>query len=156
NPEREATREAGKLAGLNVRQLVNEPTAAAMAFGFSQADGPARTLLVYDLGGGTFDVTLLRFAPAETCILTSTGDHELGGKDWDTRIVKFLAARFAAEFGADPLKDATSLGDLLHRAEGAKKQLSSAQSAKATIAHDGDTGTYELTRGLFEELTRDL
>jgi molecular chaperone DnaK (HSP70) len=156
DPERRATREAGELAGLRVLQLVNEPTAAAIAFGQGQASGPDRTVLVYDLGGGTFDVTLLQVGADEIRVLTSDGDHELGGKDWDSRIVQFLAASFEQEHGSNPLADAVSIGELLHQAEQAKRQLSAAEAARVSIFHDGRRGSYELSRAAFEQMSRDL
>src|SRR6185369_5898575 len=136
NPQREATIEAGRRAGLEVLQVVNEPTAAAIAYGFRGADRE-QTLLVYDLGGGTFDVTLLRLGRGEIRILSSEGDHELGGKDWDDRTIEFLASRFEAEFGCDPLDDLESLADLLIRAEEVKKRLSNAQNAPISLVHGG-------------------
>jgi len=155
NPQREATIEAGRHAGLEVLQVVNEPTAAAIAYGFRGTDRE-QTLLVYDLGGGTFDVTLLRLSRGEIRILSSEGDHELGGKDWDDRTIEFLASRFEAEFGCDPLGDLESLADLLVRAEEVKKRLSSAQSAPISLVHDGHRGRYELDRATFERITADL
>lgn len=156
DPERKATREAGTLAGLNVLQLVNEPTAAAIAFGQGQTSGPDRTLLVYDLGGGTFDVTLLQVTAEEIRVLTSDGNHELGGKDWDSRIVQFLAAHFEEEHGSNPLADSVSIGGLLHQAEQVKRQLSNVRGARVTIVHEGQKGSYELGRDGFEQMTRDL
>ncbi len=155
NPEREATIAAGKLAGFNVLQAINEPTAAAIAYGYKRATED-QTLLVYDLGGGTFDVTLLRISGDEIRILTSEGDHELGGKNWDDRIVEFAATRFRDEFGSDPFEDAVSLSDLLVRAEEAKKRLSSSNSARISIVHDGNQGRYELDRATFERIGHDL
>ncbi len=155
NPQREATLAAGRQAGLDVLQVINEPTAAAVAYGLGHAQED-QTLVVYDLGGGTFDVTLLRLAGREIRILTSDGDHELGGKDWDDRVVEFLASRFEAEFGADPLDDLESLSDLLVRAEEVKKRLTVAESAPISIIHDGERGRYVLDRGTFNTITADL
>jgi molecular chaperone DnaK (HSP70) len=156
NPEREATKAAGRQAGLNVLQVINEPTAAAIAYGLKPATGRDELILVYDLGGGTFDVTLLRITPGEIRVMTSTGDHELGGKDWDDRIVQHLAERYRLEHGLDPFADAVCLGDLLVRAEEAKKRLSAANSARVSITHGGRTGRYELDRATFEQITADL
>ncbi|HYX25537.1 MAG TPA: Hsp70 family protein [Thermoanaerobaculia bacterium] len=155
NPQREATIEAGRQAGLEVLQVINEPTAAAIAYGMKGTDR-RQTLLVYDLGGGTFDVTLLRLAPGEIRVLASEGDHELGGKDWDDRIVEFLASRFESELGSDPLDDRESCADLLVRAEEAKKRLSTAQSAPVALVHAGQRGRYDLDRAKFEEISADL
>lgn len=155
HPQREATIEAGRRTGLEVLQVVNEPTAAAIAYGFRGADRE-QTLLVYDLGGGTFDVTLLRLGRGEIRILSSEGDHELGGKDWDDRTIEFLASRFEAEFGCDPLDDLESLADLLVCAEEVKKRLSTAQSAPISLVHAGHRGRYDLDRATFERITADL
>jgi molecular chaperone DnaK (HSP70) len=156
NPEREATKAAGRKAGLNVLQVINEPTAAAIAYGLRPSTGKDEMILVYDLGGGTFDVTLLRITPEEIRVLSSTGDHELGGKDWDDRIVQHLAEQYRLEHGLDPFADATCVGDLLVRAEEAKKRLTVASSATVSITHAGRTGRYELDRATFEQLTADL
>ncbi len=160
NPQREATIEAGRRAGLEVLQVINEPTAAAVAFGLAggagRSVGREQTLLVYDLGGGTFDVTLLRLAGDEVRILTSEGDHELGGKDVDDRVVEFLASRFEAEFGSDPLDDVETMSDLLVRAEEVKKRLSASERAPIAIVHDGERGRYTLERETFEQITGDL
>jgi len=155
NPQREATREAGRRAGLNVLQMINEPTAAALAYGPAVSSGD-ETLLVYDLGGGTFDVTLLKRERDEIHVVTSNGDHELGGKDWDDRLISFVASRFRDEFGMDPLSDAVSLGELLVRVEEAKKRLSAVQAATISIVHEGHRGRYEIDRATFASMTRDL
>ncbi len=155
NAQREATREAGRRAGLNVLQMINEPTAAALAYS-PAAPSREETLLVYDLGGGTFDVTLLRRSRDEIHVLTSNGDHELGGKDWDDRLISFVASRFRDEFGVDPLSDVVSLGELLVRVEETKKRLSAVQTATISIVHDGNRGKYEIDRATFADMTRDL
>jgi|SRR5579864_8709454 len=155
HPQRAATIAAGRQAGLEVLQVINEPTAAAIAYGL-QGGHRGQTLLVYDLGGGTFDVTLLRIERGEIRILGSEGDHELGGKDWDDRIVELLGSRFRAEHGADPLDDLESFAELQVRAEEAKKRLSAVNVAPIAIVHDGRRGRYELDRPTFERLTADL
>jgi len=155
NAEREATVAAGKQAGLNVLQIVNEPTAAAIAYG-SRVSAIGKIVLVYDLGGGTFDVTLLRIGADEIRVLTSNGDHELGGKDWDDRILQFVRRRFMDEFGTDPTADIESVGDLWIRAEDAKKQLSAVQSTRISLVHEGNRGNYEINRQKFEEISADL
>ena len=114
--ERRATIEAGEKAGLEVLQVVNEPTAAAIAFGMKEAES-ARTLLVFDLGGGTFDVTLLDAGPDSLRVRASLGDDLLGGRDWDERVLDFLSSRFQEEFGVDPLEDAESRAALAVSAE---------------------------------------
>lgn len=154
NPQREATILAGEMAGLEVLQVLNEPTAAAIAFGVDAKSGGR--FLVYDLGGGTFDVTLLQFEQRTLRVLHSEGDHALGGKDWDDRIVEFLASRFEEEIGTDPFDDLESLADLLVRAEEAKKRLSAAERVTVSMIHDGARRRYDLERATFEEITADL
>ncbi len=153
--ERKATIDAGEAAGLEILQLINEPTAAAVAYGLSGRKDGSR-IMVYDLGGGTFDITLLEFTKDGIKVMTSDGDHQLGGKDWDDRIIEFLADRFQSEFGVDPLEDAESLADLLFQAEQTKKKLTSLQSTSISIVHGGHKGRYKLDREKFEELTADL
>lgn len=153
--ERKATIVAGEAAGLTVLQVINEPTAAAVAYGLNY-EGKKRKLLVYDLGGGTFDITLIELIKGEVKVLTSDGDHQLGGKDWDDRIIEFLAGEFQDEFGINPLEDTESLADLLIQAEEAKKKLTSFNTAPITIVHDGCRGRYSIDRAKFKELTSDL
>ena len=112
DPQRKATLEAGSAAGFQVLRIINEPTAAALAYGL-QKTGADETVLIYDLGGGTFDVTVARITPDEIVILSTAGDHDLGGKNWDDRIATFLAERFAAETGFDPLDDPVALNEVL-------------------------------------------
>ena len=104
DPQRKATIEAGRAAGFDVLRIINEPTAAALAYGLQKKDVD-ETVLIYDLGGGTFDVTVAQITPEEIVILSTAGDHDLGGKNWDDRIATFLAERFADETGFDPLDD---------------------------------------------------
>ncbi len=156
DPERKATIEAGRLAGLNVLQLINEPTATAIAYGATKPGRGHRRILVYDLGGGTFDVTLLEVDAEETRVVTSDGDAELGGKDWDARIVDFLAAQFAGEYGTNPLDDAVTIGDLWVAAEEAKRSLTNRKSTTVFITHGGERGRYELSREQFNALCEDL
>ena len=153
--ERKATIAAGEAAGFEVLQVVNEPTAAAVAYGLKRRDAGKR-ILVYDLGGGTFDVTLLELTGEEIRVLGSDGDHQLGGKDWDDRIVHFLSSRFHEQFGANPLERTDSIAELLIDVEDVKKRLSSVESAPISIVHDGRRGRYVLDRTKFEELTVDL
>ena len=154
NGQRQATIDAGKAAGLEVLRIINEPTAAALAYGIREGNSNRR-LLVYDLGGGTFDVTIVRVGHHIEVIATG-GDHQLGGRDWDDRIAGYIASCFEEEFSINPLEEAESASDLVVRCEIAKKQLSSRERARISIAHDGEKGTYELPREKFEELTRDL
>jgi molecular chaperone DnaK len=153
NIEREATIRAGNEAGLQVSSIVNEPTAAALAFGVRPSTG-AQTLLVYDLGGGTFDVSVVRITPDEQHVLGTEGDHSLGGKDWDDCILQYLAKGVADEFGKDLLEG--DINELLVKAEAAKKALSSRQSVDITVQMAGHRSSYRLTREQFESLTLDL
>ena len=120
--ERAATIEAGKKAGLDVIAIINEPTAAAFAYGLNKKD-TEQTVLIYDLGGGTFDVTLARIASNEIDILGSDGDHELGGKDWDDCVARYLANEFDEKYGIDVSDDPEMVASLLVTAENVKKQL---------------------------------
>jgi molecular chaperone DnaK len=131
DPERKATLEAGRLAGLEVLQLINEPTAAALAYGVKAGTGPERIVCVYDLGGGTFDLTLLRIGPDELRVLSSTGDHELGGKDFDERIVQFLGDRFSDEFGRPARRTASGAGCDRRRAPRGRFNTHACGSARA-------------------------
>jgi molecular chaperone DnaK (HSP70)/uncharacterized protein YegL len=155
DPERKATIAAGEAAGLRVIQVINEPTAAAIAYGLGSAAEDER-ILVYDLGGGTFDVTLLESSSAGLRVLTSAGDHQLGGKDWDDRIIEFLATSFEEEFGVDPLEEAETVADLLVLTERAKKQLTDLSKTRLTISHQGNRGRYLLDRDTLERITNDL
>ncbi len=153
--ERNATIEAGKAAGINVLQVINEPTAAAAAYGLNKTKVKQR-VLVYDLGGGTYDVTLLEFDSKCIRVINSDGNHQLGGKDWDDRIIEHLASLFRQEYGIDPLEDAESLADILVQAEEAKKHLTTFEKTKISITHEGEKGRYELARTTFEQITSDL
>lgn len=153
--ERNATIAAGKAAGINVLQVINEPTAAAVAYGVKKSTA-LQTILVYDLGGGTFDVTLMELEKGVIRVQNSDGDHQLGGKDWDERVIEHLAALFQAEYGMDPLEDGESLADLLVQAEAAKKRLTASEKTIISISHEGEKGRYELDRGTFEQITADL
>jgi len=156
NGQRNATIDAAKSAGLRVLRIINEPTAAAIAYGLQAKTDHETTTMVYDLGGGTFDVSIVRVSNSEIAVLATDGDHKLGGKDWDDQIAGYLAAKFKDEFGADPFEDPESFNDLLVRCEKAKKELSVRDSTKVSIVHNGERGTYTLTRAEFAEITRDL
>jgi molecular chaperone DnaK len=155
NAQREATIEAGRQAGLEVERIINEPTAAVLAYGLHKADR-TETVLVYDLGGGTFDVSLARITPDKVDVIATAGDHNLGGKDWDDRIATFLGRRFAEAHGIDPLDDPASSHDLLVRAEKTKWTLSDRMSTRVTLHHGAHQERVELSRGDFEEMSRDL
>jgi molecular chaperone DnaK (HSP70) len=150
--ERKATIDAGESAGFQVLRIINEPTAAALAYGL-QKSGVQETVLIYDLGGGTFDVTVARITPEEIVILSTAGDHDLGGKNWDDRIATFLAERFAAETGFDPLDDPVALNEVLVRSEQAKFALSERSSARITLQLAAERRTFELSRTEFEAMT---
>ncbi len=160
---RKATQDAGYMAGLEVLDIINEPTAAALAYGFQQGFLDARgtsqrpqTIVVYDLGGGTFDVTIMQIAGAEFRTLATDGDVRLGGRDWDQRLIDHAASEFARQHGEDPRDDPAALGRLWRECEDTKRTLSA--RAKATLAFDfhGRPLRLEITREQFESLTRDL
>src|SRR2546425_11297778 len=151
--ERTATITAGQLAGLNVLQIINEPTAAALAYGLDKLD-QNQTVFVFDLGGGTFDVTIMRIENDHIRMLASNGDHRLGGKDWDDVIVNWVAEEFDKQHGENPLLDLQSYQDLYNRAVAAKIQLTS--RPRTTIVHNyaGKSVKLEITRQEFEHRTR--
>lgn len=155
NTEREATREAGRMAGLDVLGLLNEPTAAAFAYGMAKCGCDKKKLLVYDLGGGTFDVTIVQIQGNDIDCLSTDGDHNLGGRDWDEAILDYMRVRFENDYGFDPVSDSTSKNDLYVKCELAKKALSDRNSTMVTISSGGSTGRYELTRAIFDELTKE-
>ena len=131
--QRQATKDAGKIAGLNVQRIVNEPTAAALAYGLDKRDTDEK-VLVFDLGGGTFDVSLLELADGTFEVLSTNGDNHLGGDDWDQRVIDWLADKFKADNGIDLRKDPMALQRLKEAAENAKKELSSASQASGQPA----------------------
>ena len=154
--ERTATMEAARLAGLEVLGILNEPTAAAIHYGVEE-DQSDQTLLVYDLGGGTFDVTIMRSrAGRKLEILTTRGNHRLGGTDWDECICDHVAGLFRDEHGLDPRDDATAKQDLLQRAERAKITLSERQKTRVVCHYAGKSTTVPLTRDKLEELSAHL
>ncbi|MGW0698323.1 molecular chaperone DnaK, partial [Streptomyces sp. NPDC002867] len=157
--ERQATKEAGEIAGLNVLRIVNEPTAAALAYGLDKDD---QTILVFDLGGGTFDVSLLEIGDGVVEVKATNGDNHLGGDDWDQRVVDYLVKQFNNGHGVDLSKDKMALQRLREAAEKAKIELSS--STETTINLPYITASAEgplhldekLTRAQFQQLTADL
>ncbi|MDM8553902.1 Hsp70 family protein [Desulfococcaceae bacterium HSG7] len=155
--EREATRKAGEIAGFNVHQIINEPTAAAISYGMAENDDE-RVVLVYDLGGGTFDITMIDIKPESIEVICTGGDHNLGGKDWDDRIVAYLAQEFQKDTGIkeDILEDATTCQDLQLSAERSKKMLTQRRKVPISVTHGGERVKIELEREKFEEITRDL
>jgi len=155
--EREATRKAGEIAGYNVRQIINEPTAAAIAYG-SVAPSQEKVVLVYDLGGGTFDITMIDIQSGAIEVICTGGDHNLGGKDWDDRIVAYLLQEFqnATKSDEDILDDPDTCQDLLLSAEKAKKVLTHRDKTPVLITHGGERVKIVLERQKFEEITQDL
>ena len=153
--ERTATMHAGQLAGFNVLQILNEPTAAALAYGIDRHHGN-EAVFVFDLGGGTFDVTIMRIAENHIQMLGSDGDHKLGGKDWDDVIVNWVSDEFDRQFGQNPLLDLHSYQDLYNRALTAKIQLSSRNSCTLVHSYAGHSLKMELTREEFEHRSRHL
>ena len=153
--ERTATITAGRLAGLNVLQIINEPTSAALAYGLDKLDED-QTVFVFDLGGGTFDVTLMRIEGHRLEMVATNGDHRLGGKDWDDIIVNHVAEEFDRAHGENPLLDLQSYQDLQSRALAAKIQLSSRDRTTIVHSHNGKSIKVELTREEFETMTKHL
>ncbi|MCU0704474.1 MAG: Hsp70 family protein [Fimbriiglobus sp.] len=164
---RKATMDAGKIAGLDILDIIDEPSAAALAYTFQQsaaanlkpgelpADSP-KNVMVYDLGGGTFDVTLVKLGKKRFQVLGIEGDVRLGGKDWDDRLVQYVAEEFRKQYGTDPKSDEQSMAMLQASAERAKRTLSKVDAATITCTHDGKKMTVPVTRELFETLTQDL
>ncbi|MGR3591308.1 MAG: molecular chaperone DnaK [Limimaricola soesokkakensis] len=160
--QRQATKDAGKIAGLEVLRIINEPTAAALAYGLDKKD--SKTIAVYDLGGGTFDVTILEIDDGLFEVKSTNGDTFLGGEDFDMRIVNYLAEEFKKEHGSDLTQDKMALQRLKEAAEKAKIELSSSQQTEINqpfISMDGKTGTplhlvMKLTRAKLESLVGDL
>lgn len=151
---RRATKDAGTIAGFNVLRVLNEPTAAALAFGLDL--GGSGTVLVYDLGGGTFDVTVMRIGDGLFDVLGTDGLHELGGFEWDNRLMLWLNEQFQAEGGPDLTETFEAEAELREKAELAKRTLSSTPQAKVILSHGGVTKTLTVTRDVFEDLTVDL
>ncbi|RKF59320.1 Endoplasmic reticulum chaperone BiP [Erysiphe neolycopersici] len=155
--QRQATKDAGTIAGLNVLRIVNEPTAAAIAYGLDKTDGE-RQIIVYDLGGGTFDVSLLSIDRGVFEVLSTAGDTHLGGEDFDQRVINYLAKKYNKENNVDITKDLKTMGKLKREAEKAKRTLSSQKTTRIEIEafHNGNDFSETLTRAKFEELNIDL
>jgi len=158
--QRQATKDAGEIAGFEVERIINEPTAASMAYGFNEGD--EKTILVYDLGGGTFDVSILEMAEGYHEVLATNGDNDLGGDDWDEAIIDYLADEFEDEHGIDLREDRQSLQRLKDAAEEAKIELSSRKETTVNLPFITATDSgpvhleQDLTRAKFESLTSDL
>ncbi len=159
--QKQATKDAGKIAGLDVKRIINEPTAASLAYGLDKEEG-SHKILVYDLGGGTFDVSILELGDGVFEVLATNGDTHLGGDDFDNAVMNFLADSFAKEHGVDLRSDRMALQRLKEAAEKAKKELSSAQTTNInlpfiTVTSDGPLHlNMDLTRAKFDQLTADL
>ncbi len=154
--EREATAKAGEIAGLNVLEVINEPTAAAISYG-AHADSD-QTVLVYDLGGGTFDVTLIEIKDGSVRVVATGGDHQLGGRNWDETVVAYLAETWQQDAGStdDPRGSEETLQELWQRAEDGKRALSSRAEARIMVSHASHRSAVTLTREKFDELTANL
>ncbi|MBR0481827.1 MAG: molecular chaperone DnaK [Firmicutes bacterium] len=159
--QKQATKDAGKIAGLDVKRIVNEPTAAALAYGLDKAEG-SQKILVYDLGGGTFDVSILQLGDGVFEVLATNGDTKLGGDDFDNVLMNYIADEFAKENGTDLRNDKMAMQRLKEAAEKAKKELSSSQSTNINLPYitvnNGEPLhiNMDLTRAKFEQLTKHL
>lgn len=154
--ERTATENAGREAGLNVLEIINEPTAAALCYG-SLRDVDDKTILVYDLGGGTFDVTIIRVTPKEIVAIATDGDHQLGGKNWDAALIQHLQDAFCeAKPDFDGNFDLEALQELQLKAEKAKQQLTARDSTKVVVSASGMKASIPLTRETFDDITSPL
>lgn len=160
--QRQATKDAGKIAGLDVKRIINEPTAAALAFGFKQDQDKEKTIAVYDLGGGTFDISILELADGVFEVKSTNGDTHLGGDDWDRAIINWLIKEFKNDTGIDLSGDAMAMQRLREAAENAKIQLSSQTSTDINLPFITADATgpkhlqKTLTRAQFEQMTEDL
>jgi molecular chaperone DnaK len=161
---RKATQDAGRIAGLNVVDIMNEPTAATLTYAWHNgelgaagaASGSPRKTMVYDLGGGTFDVTLVQFTPTHFQVLATDGDTELGGIDWNERLANFVADEFQARFGEDPRDSEQTMQILRNECDLKKIELTEKTETKVLCRHSGKTITVPLTREKFDQLTADL
>ncbi len=158
--QRQATKDAGRIAGLNVRRIINEPTSAALAYGLN--NGAPQKIMVYDLGGGTFDVSVIEIGDGVIEVLATAGDNHLGGDDFDERIVEYVCDAFRKEHRADLHRDAAAMVRVREAAEQAKKELSGAEMATISLPFISTVGgqtvhlEVQLTRSRFNELTADL
>ena len=162
-PRRKATQDAGRIAGLDVLDIINEPTAAAIAYGFQSgfvgADAAAKEderVLVYDLGGGTFDVTFMEIKGSDYLAVATAGDVHLGGIDWDKRIADFALNEFKNQHLISPEEDEEFMVNLFREAGNAKKSLTARSQAKMQLSYEGKSSKVQITRSQFEELTADL
>ena len=161
---RKATQDAGRIAGFNVVDIINEPTAATLTYAWhcgelgatgASKDKP-RLVLVYDLGGGTFDVTVVRYTPTHFQVLATDGDVQLGGVDWNDRILDHVAEEFKARHGVDLRESPQTVQMLRNDCDLAKIDLTDAEKTKLTVRHEGKALTVTITREQFETMTADL
>ena len=152
--QRTATIRAGESCGVKIPKIINEPTAAAISYGYKHSSD--KTVMVYDLGGGTFDVTIVRISKGNIEVVGTEGNHILGGKDWDAAIVKYVCDQFIDEFDVDPRDDLPTKNELIVAAEGYKKTLSIAENVTIPLNYDGYSAKYTLTRDEFESMTEHL
>jgi len=160
---RKATQDAGKIAGLNVIDIINEPTAATLAYAWMRGElgrpdlgRDEKTIMVYDLGGGTFDVTVVRYTPTHFRVLATDGDVMLGGIDWTNRIVEHVAEQFRRKYGSDPLSDPETRLVFTQECERAKRDISAKSQTPVNLYFQGKSLTVAITRGDFERMTGDL
>lgn len=160
---RKATQDSGRIAGLNVIDIINEPTAATLAYAWMRGElgrtdlaRIEKTIMVYDLGGGTFDVTVVRYTPTHFRVLATDGDVMLGGIDWTNRIVEHVAEQFRRKYGSDPLADPETRMVFTQECEAAKRELSAKAQVPVNLYFQGKTLTVAVTRGDFERMTADL
>lgn len=153
--QRKATQDAGKIAGLDVLKVINEPTAAAFAYGISKVD-TNQNILVYDLGGGTFDVTIMSVTPEDIIIKATGGDKNLGGFDFDNRLFEHVQNIFEDEHDIDIYDDSEALQDLREKAEACKKSLSRRAKAKITVSSQGQTVKVDITKEEYDEMIKGL
>lgn len=155
--EKEATKQAGQIAGLNVLYVIPEPTAAAISYGVEQSKD--QVVLVYDLGGGTFDITVIEIKDGNITVISTGGNHALGGRDWDEALAGYFAEEFAESTGCsvdDIMEDAEAWQEFLNIAEASKKALSTREKVTQRINFDGDKETIEISRNKFNEITANL
>lgn len=152
--EKSNTRKAAEDAGINVLHMVNEPTAAAIAYGLDKSEN--RNILVYDLGGGTFDISVAHIDYDKIKIIATIGDHQLGGKDWDKEICRWTAKKFAEQFGDDFSCDAEQMDALMVDAEKLKRNLTQRTEAEIKVKYEGNIGKYKLSEKEFRQMTRPI
>ena len=153
--EKEATKNAGLIAGLNVLEIINEQTAAAISYGVTNSD-KTQTVLVYDLGGGTFDVTIMRIEPGKISMICSDGNHDLGGKNWDAELMAYIAQEFASSTGFDGEFDEFEEQELRLKTEKAKKTLTETTTARVPITAGSCKGQVVIDRETFDQITEGL